>query len=505
MRKYPTSVQDFRKLIRDGFVYVDKTQHIHDLVTYGGYYFLSRPRRFGKSLLVSTMDYLFQGEQELFQGTHIHSKWDWDTTFPVIRLSFAKIDHKNLQLTQALELALQHIAENHGLQLTQPTVALKFQELIHQLYAQQGPVVVLIDEYDKPIIDWLGKDTKKAIENRETMKGFYSILKDADPYLRFVFLTGVSRFSKVSVFSDLNNLEDLTFDSQFAAICGISQEELEQGFPTELQQHDRAKIKQWYNGYTWDLKTYVYNPYSLLNFLKKGQYQNFWFETGTPTFLAELAKRQKIIGETPQRATPAQLNSFDLERLNSIAVMFQTGYLTLDGFDAASQIYTLTYPNAEVRQSFLEALADAYIGHSANSPNILAARLKEALENLDLDSLKNHINALFASIPYDLWQRENEHFYHAILHLTFNLLGLYTTSEVHSRHGRMDALLQLKNGIFAFEFKLDRSAGEALQQIKDKGYLEPFVQLGQPCYAIGVNFSKKDKAVEGMEWEKLVS
>ncbi len=294
MRRYPVGIQDFSEVRKGGYVYVDKTMFIDKLFWHGKYYFLSRPRRFGKSLFLSTLDYLFQAKQDFFEGLYIYDKWDWTKTNPIIKISFSNIGHKDLGLRESINACLDGIAVKYGFTLKTTYNSGKFQELIEILFALHGQVVVLIDEYDKPIIDYLGTDTGKAVENREILKAFYSILKDADPYLKLVFITGVSKFSRVSIFSDLNNLTDLTTDSDFGAICGISQEELARDFVEELQISDPEKIKKWYNGYLWGGNVRVYNPFSLLHFFRGKEFKNYWFETGTPTFLINLAKGQQL-------------------------------------------------------------------------------------------------------------------------------------------------------------------------------------------------------------------
>ena len=317
MQRYPVGIQDFSEVRKGGYLYVDKTSFIEKLFIHGKYYFLSRPRRFGKSLFLSTMDYLFQGRRELFEGLHIDDKWDWSKTNPVIKISFSNIGHKLNGLEKAIDDSLEAIALSyHHVFKIEKSIDQKFKELIEVLSVQFGPVVILIDEYDKPIIDYLGTDTPKAIENREILKAFYSILKDADPYLKLVFITGVSKFSRVSIFSDLNNLQDLTIANTFESICGISQEELESNFAEELQTYNSQEIKRWYNGYSWGGTQKVYNPFSLLNFFAGDKrFKNYWFETGTPTFLINLAKQASLYDFEGTRVSENELGAYDLEHL----------------------------------------------------------------------------------------------------------------------------------------------------------------------------------------------
>ncbi len=503
IQKYPVGIQDFSEIRTGGYVYVDKTPFIQALINQGKFYFLSRPRRFGKSLFVSAIQYLFQGRKELFEGLHIEDKWDWSVTNPVIKISFSNIGHKTLGLEKAIQVSLDDTAKQYNVVLTKETIDQKFKELIEILDAQHGQVVVLIDEYDKPIIDYLGTNTSKAIENRDVMKSFYSILKDADPHLKLLFITGVSKFSKVSIFSDLNNLTDLTIDNEFSTVCGISQAELEKYFVKELESFDGEKIKKWYNGYSWEGISKVYNPFSLLHFFRGKEFKNYWFETGTPNFLINLNLAYHRYDFENIRIPATQLSAYDIEKLQIIPLMFQTGYLTIKSYDAEDNLYVLNYPNEEVRQSYMSMLADAYT-HNDNEPVIvLATELRNALKIVNIKKVESIFNTIFKSIPYEVWQKENEHFYHAIIHLTFRLLGIYIESQVQTSDGRIDALVKVNEYVYAFEFKLDGSATQALQQIKDKGYLQPYQNQGKICIGIGVNFSTQLKKVEEILWEEI--
>jgi Predicted AAA-ATPase/PD-(D/E)XK nuclease superfamily len=503
-QKYPVGIQDFSEVRTGGYVYVDKTPFIDTLINQGKFYFLSRPRRFGKSLFLSALYYLFQGRKDLFGGLYIEDKWDWTVANPVIKISFSNIGHKNLGLEKAIQITLDDTAKCYDVVFTKETIDQKFKELIQILHAQHGQVVVLIDEYDKPIIDYLGGDTTKAIENRDILKAFYSILKDADPHLKLVFITGVSKFSKVSIFSDLNNLNDLTIDPGFEGCCGITQTELETYFKEELTVFDPLKIKQWYNGYNWGGGISIYNPFSLLNFFGKKVFQNYWFATGTPTFLINLSKKQHLYNFENSKVSPLQLSAYDIEKLQLLPLMFQTGYLTIKEYDEEVGVYTLDYPNKEVRQSYLEMLFDSYNEDEMASGRVLSVDLRNILLKCELDKLQSFFNTLFKSIPYEVWQKENEHFYHALIHLTFRLLGIYVESQVQTSDGRIDALVQLNDYVYAFEFKLDGSAQEAFQQIKTKGYLQPYQHQGKQCIGIGVNFSKELKKIEEILWEEII-
>jgi Predicted AAA-ATPase/PD-(D/E)XK nuclease superfamily len=502
-QKYPIGIQEFKKIREGGFLYVDKTPYLHSLVNSAGYYFLSRPRRFGKSLFVNTIEALFQGKRDLFKGLFIEDNWNWEQTNPVIKISFSNIDHKEVGLSKAIKIELRSLAKKNGFELESESNGLMFRELIETIAQKQGKVVVLIDEYDKPIIDYLGEDTEKALENQSILKGFYSILKDADDYLRMVFITGVSKFSRVSIFSDLNNLQDITIDYRFGGICGITQNELENNFSEELKSYDKEEIRKWYNGYAWDFDVTVYNPFSLLNFFTKRTFRNYWFETGTPTFLVNLCKQMQMVDFENVKIPEMALNAFDIKFLQLVPLMFQTGYLTLKSYNQKDDFYLLDYPNDEVRKSFLQLLANSYIQNQSEQSSTLATELRDSLQNGDLEKVHQILNTLFKSVPYTLWQKENEHFYHAIIHLIFKLLGIYVDSEVQTSDGRMDALVRLEKYVYCFEFKLDESAEMALAQIERKGYLTPYLHQGKTCIGIGVNFSKEEKKVKEFLWKEF--
>jgi len=516
MQKYPIGIQNFKELITGGYVYVDKTEHIYRLATLGKYYFLSRPRRFGKSLLVSTLEALYEGQKELFDGLWIADKWDFTKTNPVIAVYFNMLQLRGNSLDYVLQQSIQNQATELGIVLDDEQYreaknksGFLFQELIRKLHVKTGrKVVVLIDEYDKPIVDFL-EDLPTAQTNRDILKSFYGILKPADEHLELVLLTGVSKFSKVSIFSDLNNLRDITLNPMFADLVGISQTELESNFKNEIQElADEknitqptflAQIKRWYNGYSWDGKKRVYNPFSLLNFFgDRGNFQNYWFSTGTPTWLVKLAKDAFVYDFSNLVVDEGDLNAFDISNLQPIPLLFQTGYLTIESYSPEDYLYTLNYPNEEVRLSLTQYLLRAFRHNDAESPLPMVVKLRNALQTNDIETAIEVVNTVFASLPYDLWQTENERFYHALIHLTFVLLGVYVQSEVHTARGRCDALVQTTHYVYAFEFKLDKTAQEALAQIETKGYLLPYAQSGKTRVGVGINFSTPQKLVS--EW-----
>lgn len=507
--KYPIGIQDFREVRTGNYVYVDKTQLIHQLISSGKYYFLSRPRRFGKSLLLNTLKEIFSGSKALFEGLWIENHWDWSQSSPVIKISFSNIGHKLLGLEKAIHKTLDEVAVQHGMVFTQVSIDQKFKELIETLAKRDGQVVLLIDEYDKPIIDHLGTNTEKALENRETLKTFYSVLKDADQYLRLVLITGVSKFSRVSIFSDLNNLNDITLHPAYATLVGITAEEIDAYFAVpiaEMEAHNpavRANLKEWYNGYSWDTLHWVYNPFSLLRFFESGSLQNFWFETGTPTFLVDMIRQAgKFDLNEDDFVSLLSLSSFELSSPNFMAILFQTGYLTFAEVNFPEGWCKLRYPNREVKASLEQLLMDAFqYQQGAGLPAVL--QLRQALQRNDLPGMIEVINAVFSAIPYDLWRTATELHYHALVHLMFNLLGNYLRSEVHSARGRCDALVQTTTHIYAFEFKLDESADKALQQILAQHYLAPFQLDPRKKVAIGINFSSAARQVAAYELKEL--
>jgi hypothetical protein len=360
---YPVGKQDFPKIIRGGFVYVDKTKYALELARMGGSYFLSKPRRFGKSLFISTLETIFKGEKELFKGMYIYDKWEFEE-YPIIRMSFSNIGYKEMGLKKAIDRDLDRIYSLYDLPTNEEVISQKFQKLIALMYEKYNKeVVILIDEYDKPLIDFLNKDNlQQATTNRDILKAFYSILKDAEPHIKLLLITGVSKFSKVSIFSDLNNLTDLSIDPSFNEICGISQRELEANFVEELKIYDKEKIKEWYNGYKWDIDgETLYNPFSILTFFKnKGKYQNYWYTTGTPTFLMKMCRENHMYEFEEVSIHQDDLGNFDIKNLKIIPVLFQTGYLTIVKEDIFNS-YVLGFPNMEVRESYLRHLLETYI------------------------------------------------------------------------------------------------------------------------------------------------
>ncbi len=510
MQKLPIGIQDFSELRTGAYLYVDKTEYIHELVSRGKYYFFSRPRRFGKSLLVSTMKELFSGNKELFRGLWIEDKWDWEKTNPIVHIPFASLDYKMNGLYDELQQYIQEVALLYGIKLQDNSLKNQFEELLKALSRKNGKVVLLIDEYDKPIIDYLDPEIEQALENQQILKNFYSVIKDSDPYLELVFITGVSKFSKVSIFSDLNNLYDLTMHDRVAAtLTGYTQKELETCFGEYIEHTapqlglDKEalmqRIQEWYNGYSWDAKTYVYNPFSILNFFQKGVFLNYWFKTATPTFLVDLVRKQSFYDFDGIVVGEESFDTFDLtENFDLVMLFFQTGYLTIKSWDREFGLYTLGYPNTEVKSSMLNYLAKAFADVEAREMRPLITDLRKYFLKGEIERVVSLLNGVFKRIPYHL-KAKTEKSYHALVHIIFHLLGMYMHSEVSTTEGRADAIVETEDAVYCLEFKLDQSADAALQQIKGKAYLDAWLHTGKKCVAVGINFSSEKGAID--DWK----
>jgi len=497
VRKYPIGLQSFRKIREGGYVYIDKTELIHKLVTGGSYYFLSRPRRFGKSLLVDTLEELFKGSRELFEGLWIEDQWDWSKTNPVIHFNFADIGVHTLGLEKAILGALAKNANRLNVTLSDTSYDQQFKELIEKT-SVYGQVVVLIDEYDKPLIDYLGaSDT--LTEHRSILKNFYSVLKGRDEQIRFLLLTGVSRFSRVSIFSDLNNLEDITIGQNFNNLAGITQRELEHFFGPELESFAAegvgsvADVKAWYNGYSWGGKDTLYNPFSLLNLMKSREFRNFWYTTGTPTFLLHQLKRLKLGDLDGIRVSENALADFNANDPEPGPLLFQTGYLTIK--QRNGQLYELGYPNREVKESLLDGLLTVYRESVHSDSLALVADLQTALTQGNVANVIAALDSLIGQVPYDHWNADKESIFTVITVLTFRLAGVDVQTEVHSARGRCDVLVKTPDFIYVMELKLDASAREALDQIYAKNYLQPYQGDSRTKLAIGISFSSENRAV----------
>ena len=512
-RKLPIGIQTFREIREDGCYYVDKSGIALDLIESGKYYFLSRPRRFGKSLFLDTLKELFEGSQELFDGLAAETRWDWGKKHPVIRISFgAGVVASRADLNHALHQQLSHHESRFALPPVFPDLRSRFLDLIERLHAQTGQrVVVLVDEYDKPILDRI-EQPELALDIREGLKDLYSVIKDSDAHIRFAMLTGVSKFSKVSLFSGLNNLKDITLDARYSDICGYTEVDVNAVFAPELAGLDREQIRQWYNGYNW-LGTPVYNPFDLLLLFDSREFRPYWFETGTPTFLVKLLTERQVFTPDLEHlvALETLLSTFDVDNIPTEALMFQAGYLTIDTvrrLPGMMQI-TLRYPNQEVRSSLNGALLQV-MSHDPARHGILAPRLYDLLLENNFEGMKALFTAFFDGIPHQ-WFTNNpishyEGYYASVFYSYFAALGLDLNTEKSSNAGRLDMALRFNGHVYLFEFKVVELTpeGRALQQIKDKGYAKPYQALGQPIHLIGVEFSKASRNVVGFEVETLL-
>jgi hypothetical protein len=516
-RRLPIGIQDFASIRKDGYCYVDKTERIHELLTGSGKtFFLSRPRRFGKSLLCSTLGAIFEGRRELFAAKEgqpalaIDSlDWGWKK-HPVIRLDLnaAHYEEGIKYLDARLYSSLADTAQNNGLVLRGEVLGEQFLNLIRDMQNQTGQkAAIIIDEYDKPLLSTIGyKELHQKI--RVALKAFYGVLKSADEHLQFVLLTGVTKFSQVSIFSDLNQLMDLSLDPQYADICGITQEELERDFESEIRQiaADKnlekdeylAELKRFYNGYRFSRKALtVYNPFGLLNHINSGgEFDTFWFATGTPTFLMALIENQKvdILNLERDKVTVYDFYKFDVDNMDVLAVLYQSGYLTIVDYDEEGRVFTLDYPNEEVRSSFSRCLLESCIHVSDSDVRALIVTLPKLFRKGDIEGVMQALIPFFAEIPYDL-QIKQEKYYQTIVHLVFRMLGLYCQSEVKTAAGRIDSVVETKQFVYCFEFKLNGSAEEALRQIDDKGYLLPWQGSGKTVLKIGVEFDREKRNI----------
>ena len=504
LQKLPIGIQTFSEIIQGGYLYVDKTERIHHLLNSGKYFFLSRPRRFGKSLTLSTIKSLYTGERDLFKGLWIEDRWDWQNVHPVIHVSLSSMGYQSLGLENALEAELRILGERLGVQYEETGIGRMFRELIRKLATPERKIVILIDEYDKPLIDYLD-DIEKARENQSILKAFYSVLKDSDPYIEFLLLTGVSKFSKVSIFSDLNNLKDITLHRDFVTLTGYTQAEVEDYFGDAIaaiaEEKGKpkadllAEIRTWYNGYSWDGRARVYNPFSFMCFIDGREFRNFWFETGSPTFLLRLMQKNQLVRIDNLEVSELAFASYDIEKLQTLAILFQTGYLTIKSKEEFG-LYRLGYPNQEVQASMLMYLIGEW-SHSEpalSTPTVVY--LYRAFLANDLPQVISLVKGVFKTIPSQIFIANAEAYYHSLIYLVFFYLGQYTHSEVNTNNGRIDCVVESPTHIYVLEFKLDESAAAALKQIKDRGYHEKYAADRRTKVLVGINFSSQQKTID---------
>ena len=516
LKKLPIGYSSLQKIVDGQYVYIDKTHHIKHLVDMGSFYFLARPRRFGKSLLLDTIKQAFLGNKALFTGLYLENHWDWSQQYPVIHFDFGGgVVHAKRELDQLVHAMLDHHYRRYNIEnLYNEGVNIRLSYLIGAIKARyKKDVVILIDEYDKPILDNI-TDKTKALQMRECLKNLYGVIKSESNKLQFVLLTGVSKFSKVNLFSGLNNLSDITLNTYYADMCGYTQNELEGAFSDYLQDVHLDKLKLWYNGYNFGGSTAqkVYNPFDILLFLSHGkQYRNYWFETGSPTFLIKkLAQApHQILDYTDVTVSEDLLASFDIDLIPVVTLMFQTGYLTIDqAVDLGGRVgYRLTYPNLEVKASIHSHLSR--IGSDIEQSNRNINQLFLALDQADWQAFERVITSLFSSIPH-VWYRNNpmsqyEGFYCSIVYSYLLALAYDTVAEDLTQKGQIDLTLKMPNKIVILEFKIgdSPSAKRALMQIKQKNYAQKYQALKKPIYLIGISFDPVQRNVSNLVWELM--
>ena len=507
MKRLPIGISDFKELIEGNYVYVDKTEYIHRLIKEGKYYFLSRPRRFGKSLLLSTIRYLFEGKRELFKGLYIEDKWSWEDIYPVIRIDFSEAQVRDeKELEKELKATVIELGKNYNYRYNKEyTISRNFSLLVKRCYEnKKKKVVILIDEYDKVILDNIGN--KEEVEKiRDLLKNFYGVLKGLDEYIRFVLVTGVSKFSKVSLFSGLNQLEDISLSKEYGDICGYTQEELENNFKEYLEGLDKEEIKEWYNGYNF-LGDRLYNPFDILLYLKNRKLRNYWYETGKAEFLFKLIKERQY--ELPylnrDYYTSEILDKFDIEYISIEALMYQSGYLTIKEVKEieGEEMYILDYPNREVRQSFNRELL-YYITGRRREDRI--SRLKIAIIEENIEEIRKQIEIFFSTISYEVLK--SEYVYQAAVYGLIYSMGYNVIIEDNTSKGRIDlAVVVNRSIVYIIEFKVlnkEEEKGKAIKQIKEKEYFKKYMNY-EKLYIIGIEIDKNKKEIVNFEYEKRI-
>ena len=523
IRKLPIGIQSFEDLRKNDYVYVDKTEYIWNLVSTGKTYFLSRPRRFGKSLLTSTIAAYFEGKKDLFKGLSIEKhenekgKDAWQA-YPVIYFSLAGGEYQAEDgLRETLETILETYEKEYGLNTQNLNVSNRFRLDIENIYQKTGKqVVVLVDEYDKPLLETMNVNPVQEEKNRTLYKSFFSVLKDEDAYLKFVFITGVTKFGKVSIFSDLNQPEDISLTDDYACVCGMTEEEIKRIFRPEIlkmageneMSPDECmnELERMYDGYHFSAKSKgVYNPFSLMNALKQRQFENYWFSTGTPTFLINKLEKSDYTVEKMTdgvNASMSDMMDYRGDNPNPIPLLYQSGYLTIRDYDRKFRMYSLTFPNEEVRYGFLSSLVSSVLGnHDAEQSDSFRSMILD-LQKGDVSSFLNRLKALFAGIPYIEGDRPSyEQEWRNEIYLILALMGQYVKSEVHTAKGRADLIAETKDYVYIFEFKVNQGADDALKQIEEKGYAEPYTADQRTVYKIGVSFSSEERNIT--EWKSI--
>jgi len=531
-RKLPIGIQSFKDLREKEFLYVDKTEYVFRLAGESKVYFLSRPRRFGKSLLLSTLEAYFLGQKDLFKGLAIEKLEEaekekraiWQE-YPVFYLDFNAKNYINTQsLYELLDTHLRKWEDRFAVQKQEKSPESRFKEIIEHIYEKTGKqVVVLVDEYDKPLLETVSDNAELNDTYRKILKAFYGVLKSSDQYLRFAFLTGVTKFSKISIFSDLNNLRDISLEESFADICGITEAELKECFQPEIQalgerqnlsyEETLAGLKQYYDGYHFHPdKEGVYNPFSLLNAFVKRELGSYWFSTGTPTFLVEYLKKSYYYVpdlENNVQADEHGLTDYRADPVLPIPILFQAGYLTIKDYNKFSKLYRLGFPNDEVRYGFLRNLMPAYTSIRADKTGLSVWEFYEQIEAGDVDGFMEKMKGIISGIPYDSLTEKDlalrEQNYQTAVYLVFALMNQFVHTEVHCSTGRADCVVEFKDKVYIFEFKLvsNASSEEAVKQIKEKNYADRFSGSGKKLIAVGSSFDEEKRTIKDWAVETL--
>ena len=517
MKKLSIGIQTFSKLLEENCIYVDKTNIIHQLITTGSCYFFSRPRRFGKSLLVSTLAEIFSGNRKLFSGLAIDSlPYAWEQ-HPVVMLSFAGISYITPEnLEKGIKVKLQDIANQQAIAVNaELTPGEMLGSLIKQL-AQKNRVALLVDEYDYAILQHI-HNPQMADAIRETLKNFYSVIKDLDPYLKFVFLTGVSKFPKTSIFSGLNNLDDISLDADYNTLLGYTKTEILSYFEEYIiktANHNKYStdqlledIKLWYDGYKFTIQENalnVYNPFSVLLLFKKGDFANYWFETGTPTFLINILKNYDYPMQEFEsiEATQSELGRFEIKNIPIKALLFQTGYLAIRSYNPTTKNYVLGYANKETVDSLSSLILSSMTHIAEDKFNSVTANLLQIFETSNLPALQKTLTTLFAAIPYGIHVSE-EKYYQTIFYLLLKMIGANIIVEQQTNIGRIDAVVETKNSYFIIEFKINSSATKAIAQIEEKKYYEQYQSNNKKITLIGIAFETTTRNISSIEYKEM--
>ena len=512
---YPIGIQSFEDIRRGGYVYVDKTELIYKLAATGKYYFLSRPRRFGKSLLVSTMEAYFQGKKELFEGLAIASlEKDW-VEYPVLHFDLSGASYTDMEaLNDKIGRQLETLESRFGVVKKYKTFSVRFDNLIECAFNKTGrQVVILVDEYDKPVIDNLDRPELQD-RMRETLRGFYGVMKSKDACIRFGFLTGVTKIGKMSVFSDLNNPKDISMDARYTDICGISEADLKDYFSESVRElaedngltdeECRQKLAMMYDGYHFcEDSMGVYNPFSLLNTFDSLKFREYWFETGTPSFLVKVMRRTSydVTRLSGDLVGSSLLTDVNTAFLNPVPLLYQSGYLTIKGYDPRFNLYTLGFPNMEVKDGFLNFLLGYYAPVQSDSTNTLISLMSMDVEAGNPESFMTRLDALFARTNYQI-QGESEKDFQYAMYIIIELMGEYVETERTTSNGRIDILIKTKDYVYVIEIKTDSTPDEVLAQINEKGYARPFADDPRRIFKIGVNFSTANRRIDG--WKVIL-